>query len=109
MGYLSKKWTPIILFELWKGDNEWKRYSEIETLTGNISPKILADRLKELESEGLVINRVDTSAFPVRSEYCLTESGRELVEVVRQIKFWALKWKIENDACLIQDCRKCTF
>jgi len=108
MDYLSKKWTVIILFELWKGEEQkWKRFSEIEALMGNISPKILAERLKELEGEGLVINRVDASSFPVKSEYKLTQSGEELVEAIRQIKYWALKWKVRNDICVIQDCRKC--
>jgi DNA-binding HxlR family transcriptional regulator len=109
MDYLSKKWTIIILFELWKGDQEGKRFSEIETSMRNISPKILAERLKELEREGLVIKKVDTSSFPVKSEYKLTESGVDLVEALRQIKYWALKWKIQNDVCLNQDCCKCTF
>ena len=64
---------------------------------------------KALEDEGLVARRVDASAFPVRTEYTLTESGLEMVEVIRGIKAWALKWKIENVDCGAQDCRVCTL
>lgn len=38
----------------------------------------------------------EASAFPVKSEYGLSESGVEIIGVVREIKRWVLKWKIEN-------------
>ena len=108
MDYLAKKWTIVLLFDLWKGEeNEWKRFYEIKESMKDITPKILTERLKELETEGLIIRRVDTSCFPIKAEYKLTEAGEELVEAVKQIKYWALKWKIPNELCLIQDCRRC--
>jgi DNA-binding HxlR family transcriptional regulator len=73
----------------------------------DITSKVLSERLKDLEREGLVMKRVDTSAFPVRSEYRLTQAGEELVETIKQVKLWALKWKIANEVCLMQDCRNC--
>jgi DNA-binding HxlR family transcriptional regulator len=97
----------LILLELRKGEQEWKRFSEIRDSMKEITPKILSERLKDLEAEGLVSKKVDASSFPIKSEYRLTEAGAELVEAIRQIKYWALKWKISNDACLQQDCRKC--
>jgi len=107
MDYLAKKWTIMLIFELWKGDQEWKRFSEIRESMKEITPKILSERLKELEEEGLVKKRVDASSFPIKSEYKLTEAGEELVNAVRPIKHWALKWKISNEICLIQDCKSC--
>jgi Predicted transcriptional regulators len=74
-----------------------------------VTSKILSERLKELEIEGLVINRIDAGAFPVKSEYKLTEMGVELVEVIKEIKTWALKRKIDNCVCKNQDCRVCTL
>jgi DNA-binding HxlR family transcriptional regulator len=50
---------------------------------------------------------VDATAFPVRAEYTLTESGLGIVDVIRVIKRWALKWKIENVPCGEQDCKVC--
>ncbi|MCL2147947.1 MAG: helix-turn-helix transcriptional regulator [Methanomassiliicoccaceae archaeon] len=109
MDYLAKRWTILILLELRKGEQEWKRFSAIRESMGDITPKVLSERLKGLEAEGLVAKRVDASAFPVKSEYRLTEAGEELVEAVKHIKHWALKWKIRNEACLRQDCRDCVL
>ena len=63
--------------------------------------------LKELEEEGLVEHRVDASSFPVKSEYRLTECSNELIDVIRAMKMWALKWKIDNETCKKQNCRMC--
>jgi DNA-binding HxlR family transcriptional regulator len=109
MDYLAKKWTMLILLELRKGEQEWKRFSAIKDSVKDITPKVLSERLKDLEVEGLVIKRIDTSSFPIKSEYRLTESGEELVDTIKQIKHWALKWKVVNEACLVQDCRRCTL
>ena len=108
MDYLSKKWTVLILLELSKG-GEWKRFSELKTSMKEITPKVLSERLKELEAEGLIEHRVDTSEFPIRSEYRLTECSLELIDIVRDIKMWALKWKIDNEPCKLQNCRLCTL
>ena len=72
-----------------------------------ITAKVLSARLKELEEEGLVKKRVEAGSVPVRSEYTLTGSGLGLVEVIKEIKRWALRWKIENLACGAQDCHDC--
>ncbi len=107
--YLAKKWTLLIVLELYKGPGYSRRFSELKDALEGISQKVLSERLRELEREGLVTRRVDASSFPVRTEYTLTESGVEIVDVIRDIKAWALKWKIENVACGTQDCRVCTL
>ncbi|MCH3977369.1 MAG: helix-turn-helix transcriptional regulator [Candidatus Methanomethylophilus sp.] len=110
MEYLSKKWTVLILLELYKrsgGGTEWKRFSDLMRSMKSVTPKVLSERLKELTEEGLVENRVDASSFPVKSEYRMTEAGRELMDAVHEIKRWALKWKICNEACKRQNCMVC--
>lgn len=112
MAYLSKKWSMLILLELYKrGDDTegWMRFSEIRFSMSDITPKILSERLKELEGEGLVEKRVTVDSFPIKSEYRLTESALELMAVVHDLKMWALKWKIDNIPCMKQDCRNCTL
>lgn len=112
MAYLSKKWSMLILLELYKrGDDTegWMRFSEIRFSMSDITPKILSERLKELEGEGLVEKRVTVDSFPIKSEYRLTESALELMAVVHDLKMWALKWKIDNVPCMKQDCRNCTL
>lgn len=51
----------------------------------------------------------DTNAgsFPVRSEYYLTESGLGLIDVIKHLKVWALKYKIDNIDCGNQNCKDC--
>jgi len=45
----------------------------------------------------------------MQSEYILSESGLEIIEIIRDIKRWALTWKIENIACGDQDCKVCVL
>jgi len=107
--YLTKKWTLLIILELYKGQKHTRRFSELKDSLSDITQKILSERLKELEDEGVITKHVDASTFPVRSEYTLTKSGLELVDVIRGIKHWALKWKIDNIPCGKQDCSKCVL
>jgi transcriptional regulator, MarR family len=105
--YLSKKWMLLIILELYKGEAYTRRFSELRLTLDGITPKVLSERLKELEDERIIIRKVDATTFPVRSEYTLTESGLDLVGVIRDIKRWALKWKIDNLPCGEQDCKDC--
>src|SRR5674476_1230243 len=107
--YLAKKWTLLIILELYKGTGHSRRFSELKDALAGITQKVLAERLRELEAEGILTRRVDTSAFPVRTEYTLTASGLALVDVIRGIKAWALTWKLENAECGGQDCRVCVL
>lgn len=105
--YLTKKWTLLIILELYKGEGYKKRFSELKGSLHGITSKILSERLKELEKEGLIRREIDTTSFPVRSEYVLTDSGLEIIEIIRDIKKWTLKWKIQNLVCSDQDCKVC--
>jgi len=97
--YLAKRWTLLIILELYKGEGYTRRFSELREALPGITPKVLSERLKELEEEELISRKVDATAFPVRTDYTLTESGLEIIGIIRAIKQWALKWKIENLAC----------
>jgi len=107
--YIARKWTLLILLELYKGEGHRRRFSELKSCLVGITPKVLSARLKELEREGLVENRFEGSSFPMRSEYSLTKSGLEIVEIVKEMKRWALKWKITNIECSCQDCSECVL
>ena len=105
--YLSKRWTLLIILELYKGDRYTRRFSELRDSLSGITPKVLSERLKELENEEIITRHVDATAFPVQTEYSLTESGLEIIEIIRDIKKWALKWKVDNRTCSNQDCKVC--
>ena len=110
MGFLGKKWSILILLELYKGEDGPKRYSEVKRKMSSITPKMLAARLRELEKGGLVKRVVDTKSIPVRSEYSLTDSGRDFVKVIRAIKSWGVKWGFgRHSYCRETDCRSCEF
>ncbi len=105
--FIGKRWTLLILLELYKGDSKQKRYFQIKEGLKDITPKILSARLKELEKEGLINKKVDASSFPVKCEYSLTKSGEDFINIIQDMKKWALKWKIKNIVCQKSDCKDC--
>lgn len=107
--YLTRKWMLLIILELYKGSSHTRRFSDLKDSLDGITSKVLSERLRELEDEGILTRKVDATAFPVKTEYTLTASGLEIVDVIRGIKRWALKWKIENIPCGKQDCGACVL
>ncbi len=105
--FIGKRWTLLILLELYKGDSKTKRYSQIKNSLPKITPKILSTRLKELEKENLIKKRIDTTEFPIKCEYSLTKSGEDFIKIIQDIKKWALKWKIKNIVCEKANCKEC--
>jgi DNA-binding HxlR family transcriptional regulator len=85
---IGKRWTGAIVFVLLDGP---LRFSEVKVLVPEISDRLLSERMKELEAEGIVERHV-MDAMPVRVEYCLTEKGRALEPAVRSLKVWARSW-----------------
>lgn len=109
MDFISKKWTLLILLELYKGAKEKKRFSEIKSKMDDITPKVLSERLKELEKEGLIKRKIDASQFPVKTEYWLTESGLDFIPIISEMKSWALKWKPHQKVCESIECKNCNL
>jgi len=105
--FIGKRWTLLILLELYKGRSRWKRYSALKGSLPEITPKMLAARLRELEKEKLVLRRIDTSEFPIKAEYSLTKSGEAFISIIKDIKRWALEHKIKSQVCSSSDCREC--
>jgi DNA-binding HxlR family transcriptional regulator len=85
---IGKRWTGAILFVLLDGP---LRFSEVKVLVPDLSDRLLSERLKELEHEGIVERRTSDDV-PVRIEYALTEKGRALEPAVRSLKVWARSW-----------------
>lgn len=87
MDLIGKRWTGLILYQLLDGP---QRFNEIESALP-ISGRLLSERLKELEKEGIVERKV-FSEVPVRVEYSLTEKGQALEGAIRNIEKWATGW-----------------
>ena len=109
VNFLGKRWTLLILLELYKGNSEWKRFSQIKRNLDNITSKILSIRLKELERENLIEKKVNMAEFPIKSEYKLTEAGKDFIRIIKNIKKWSLIWKKKNKTCEERDCKDCEF
>ena len=102
---IGKRWSILILLELYREGARPKRYSELQGSVSGISPKTLSLRLRELEGRGLVGNEVDASSVPIRSEYRLTEKGLSFMPILREIRRWALRW--EDGVCENRSCKEC--
>lgn len=85
---VGRRWNGAILRELLSGAT---RFSQIRDAVPNLSDRLLSDRLKQLEAEGLVERRVIPET-PVRVEYEVTAKGRDLEAVVASISGWADRW-----------------
>jgi DNA-binding HxlR family transcriptional regulator len=82
---VGKRWTGAILIVLLDGP---LRFSEVKHLVPDLSDRLLSERLKELEAEGIVQRRCgDGNAAKV--EYALTDKGQALEPAVRALKSWA--------------------
>jgi DNA-binding HxlR family transcriptional regulator len=85
---VSKRWVPQIVWVLLDAP---RRYSAIRVAIPEISDTLLSERLRELESAGIVTRAV-TPSTPVLIEYALSERGRELANVVDGLSSWAERW-----------------
>lgn len=86
---IGKKWTGLIIHVL--GTRTY-RFSDLLREIADLSPRMLTERLKELEEHGIVKRDV-LATMPVQVEYSLTEKGRELVPLTRGIAEWAHVWE----------------
>ena len=85
---IGRRWTGAILRALL---TDVRRFNELAAAVPGLSDRMLAERLRELESEG-VVTRTVIPESPVRVEYSLTEKGRSLESVVRAVAVWAESW-----------------
>lgn len=85
---IGRRWTGAIVRTLLAGT---VRFSQIRATIPGLSDRLLSERLKELEAEGVVERRV-LPETPVRIEYHLTPKGEGLASVVHAVSIWAEEW-----------------
>jgi DNA-binding HxlR family transcriptional regulator len=85
---IGSRWTGAIIQTLLQGKT---RYALIRAAIPDITDRMLSERLRSLESEGLVTRRV-VPETPVRVEYELTDKGRSLERALKEISVWAERW-----------------
>ena len=94
MELLGKRWSALMIRVLMEGP---RRFSELAEAVPSLSERMLSERLKELEAEGVVARQV-LAGPPVRVEYRLTAKGQALSGVLEEIGRWAEKWVVVEGA-----------
>ena len=90
---IGGRWSGAIISRLLTGP---ARYNELRAAVPEISDRMLSERLRALESEGL-LTRTVVPESPVRVEYELTAKGHALEEALDAIGRWATKWISDED------------
>jgi len=93
---ISKKWALLIINAIGNYGN--LRFNKLMEELKGISPKTLADTLKQLQDERL-LNRESFAEIPPRVEYSLTKDGKGLREAVIPLLKWAATRQCSKRKC----------
>lgn len=85
--HVTSKWGLLLLIALSEGEQRW---STLRRRADGISEKMLAQTLKTLERDGLVL-RTAQATIPPRVDYSLTARGRELSALLVPLADWAFE------------------
>jgi DNA-binding HxlR family transcriptional regulator len=91
---IATKWTPLIVHDLSEGP---RRFMQLEKACPGISPRTLSERLDMLERQGVLVRRSYPES-PPRVEYELTEKGRALLPIIREMRKFGRSWMISAPA-----------
>jgi DNA-binding HxlR family transcriptional regulator len=86
---VGKRWSSGILLALARGA---ERFSEIIASIPGLSDRVLAERLRELESVGLLRREV-IATMPVQVRYRLTDRGADLLDSLQPLVGWSQRWE----------------
>jgi DNA-binding HxlR family transcriptional regulator len=92
MEIIGGKWKIVILGHLFTGV---KRFGELKQLMPGVTQKMLTQQLRELETDGL-LHREIYKEIPPKVEYSLTENGKSLEPILKELCTWGMKL-IENN------------
>ena len=85
---IGKRWTVLIIREMFRGQKQFNRF--MENIEG-ISPKVLTERLRELEHFGIIRRKI-VSEYPVKIEYSLTDLGKGFEPVLLSAASFSMKY-----------------
>jgi DNA-binding HxlR family transcriptional regulator len=91
---ISDKWTLLVVRALGHGP---LRFNALRREMGEISQKVLASTLRDLEENGFVTRTV-TPVTPPKVEYALTDLGRDLLNPVQALANWVIANSARIDA-----------
>ncbi|WP_159723764.1 winged helix-turn-helix transcriptional regulator [Enterococcus sp. CSURQ0835] len=91
---LGKKWNGLIIDVLLEDGPQ--RFVDLTAKIPNVSDRVLTERLKELELEGLV-GRSIACENQKRMDYCLTDKGYALKQVITELHVWGETWITDQE------------
>jgi DNA-binding HxlR family transcriptional regulator len=91
---ISDKWSMLVVRVLGRGP---LRFNALRREVGEISQKVLASTLRDLEENGFV-SRTVTPVTPPQVEYALTDLGRDFLQPVQTLAEWVLANSPRMDA-----------
>lgn len=101
---LGKKWTIPLLEQIALHSN--KGFNFLLSRLKKVSPKVLSQRLKELESNGLIVKKALHHSKFLSTEYIITNKGMEIYEIARKLKEFNAKHSGSAD-CVAKECITC--
>jgi DNA-binding HxlR family transcriptional regulator len=94
---ISDKWTLLVVRTLGCGP---RRFNALRRDIGEISQKVLASTLRDLEENGFV-SRTVTPTTPPQVEYALTDLGHDLLTPVKALADWVVANSARLDAAKV--------
>ena len=88
---IGKKWAVLIIREMFRGTTQFNRF--LKNIEG-ITPKVLTERLRELEKLGIVKRRI-VSEYPIKVEYGLTDLGKAFEPVLLAAGSFSMRYMPE--------------
>jgi DNA-binding HxlR family transcriptional regulator len=97
---VGDRWTLLVVEALLEGP---RRFGDLEQAVAGIAPNVLAQRLRRLEAEGLMVAE-PYSERPRRFVYSLTATGRELAGTLRLLADWGARHRDAGEGPRHADC-----
>ena len=92
LSLVGERWGLLVVRELMLGP---KRFTDLRVGLPNVSPNVLARRLRDLEEVGVIKRKVYTTKPPLKVEYSLTDFGKTLIPLLHSIANWG-DFVVEN-------------
>ena len=89
---IGGKWKPLILFHL---QDKTRRFGELQKLIPETTKKMLTQRLRELERDGIIRRKV-YAQVPPRVEYSLTRHGQSLRPILELMSAWGTQHRTRH-------------
>ncbi len=105
---LGKRWTILIIKEINFNARHKLSFMELRKKLEDVSAKVLSERLKEMQANGLVNRKVDDNKTPQRIYYTLTGKGKDACQIIEAFREYGIKWgDKETFNCSHIDCEVC--